>query len=283
VNSSNGPPMKNRLKYLISNHFRVSACMNRQLLALCVALQLFASAGMLRAQTASAPAASQVGAPATRPPINSTAGLYVVPNPVNKTISPPPASLSEPLPDTAGGRLLALIGRTRVSTPGERELATTRDQSELNDPVNWAVTVYKSRHQLIVYYKGRIFRTYHAVFGRYPDPGPKLYEGDLHTPEGVYAIVGKYYNRRWKRFLKLNYPNAVDHQHYVQAVAAGIVPDAHGRPAPLGGAIGIHGTDAPWLNRTEVNWTTGCISVDNDAILELDTLLPRQTIVLIKP
>jgi L,D-peptidoglycan transpeptidase YkuD (ErfK/YbiS/YcfS/YnhG family) len=257
--------------------------MNRKFLPLCIALQLLVPAVALQAQTSIAPVPGQAASPAAQSQVNSTARSYAFTTPASKTTALASAPAGEPIPDTAGGRLLALVGRTRVSTPGERELVLARDPAELTDPLNWAVTIYKSRHQLIVYYKGRIFRTYHAVFGRYPDPGPKLYEGDLHTPEGVYAIVGKYYNHRWRRFLKINYPNAVDHQHYIQAVDHGAVPDAHGRPAPLGGAIGIHGTDAPWLNRTDVNWTTGCISVDNDAILELDTLLPRETLVLIKP
>ncbi|GEM_PF-2924248 len=219
------------------------------------------------------------------------ANLLVAPaqnNPLAAQTGTAPDSLQHPglsgesLPDTPGGRFLALLGRKRITTPGERELAYDSSLA-YRDPLNWAVTVYKSRHQLIVYYKGRMFRTYHAVFGRYPDPGPKLYEGDLRTPEGLYAIVGKYPHRRWRRFLKLNYPNAVDRQHHAQAISEGMVPLWHGRPAPIGGAVGIHGTDAPWLNRANINWTAGCISVDNDSILELDQILPVGALVLIKP
>jgi L,D-peptidoglycan transpeptidase YkuD (ErfK/YbiS/YcfS/YnhG family) len=257
--------------------------MRRESLRALIALLLLSASAPLRAQTTNVSANTSTGSPSQQTTVNHVAQLSPAPSPVKKAIFSPPANVGTPIPDTAGGRLLALLGRTRVSTPGEQELARVRYKSELEDPLNWAVAIYKSRHQLIVYYKGRMFRTYHAVFGRYPDPGPKLYEGDLHTPEGVYAIVGKYYNRRWRRFLKINYPNAVDQLHYIKAVDDGVVPDSNGRPAPLGGAIGIHGTDAPWLNRTNVNWTAGCISVDNDAILELDTLLPRGTLVLIKP
>jgi hypothetical protein len=256
--------------------------MREKSLCLFVMLQLLSATATPEAQVSATPTASAVGSTTVGATTNSAVRPPAIPTPAHINAPPSPATLAEPIPDTAGGRLLALLGRTRIVTPGERELANTRDKSELADPLNWAVTIYKSRHQLLVYYKGRIFKTYHAVFGRFPDPGPKLYEGDLRTPEGVYAIVGKYYNRRWKHFLKLNYPNAVDYRHYIQAVNEGVIPDIHGRLAPLGGAIGIHGTDVPWLNRMDVNWTTGCISVDNNDIIELDMLLPLKTLVVIK-
>jgi murein L,D-transpeptidase YafK len=136
---------------------------------------------------------------------------------------------------------------------------------------------------LIVYYKSRLFRSYRAVFGRSSQPGTKLWAGDRRTPEGLYVIVRKRASRRWKRFLKLNYPNKVDRYRYAEMREAGVVPIAAGRPLPAGSAIGIHGTDAPILNRANLDWTTGCISVDNDAILFLDRLLPLGTIVLIEP
>jgi L,D-peptidoglycan transpeptidase YkuD (ErfK/YbiS/YcfS/YnhG family) len=37
------------------------------------------------------------------------------------------------------------------------------------------------------------------------------------------------------------------------------------------------------LNRDNVNWTTGCISVDDEDIEELKKLLPDGTLVMIKP
>ena len=78
------------------------------------------------------------------------------------------------------------------------------------------MTIFKKHHQLIVYYKGRLFKTYHAVFGRSFEPGTKLWEGDRRTPEGVYAIVEKHPSRRWDWFLTLNYPNEIDRYRYEQ-------------------------------------------------------------------
>ncbi len=167
-------------------------------------------------------------------------------------------------------------------TPGERAFEETRDDSYL-DSVNWAVMVYKSRHKLVAYYKGRLYRAYHAVFGRSLEPGAKLYEGDRRTPEGVYTIVQKYPSRRWRWFLRLNYPNMLDRRRYDNLRDHEVLPVAGGRIVGAGGRIGIHGTDNPRLNRDDVNWTTGCISLDNTDISELNRILPIGTVVIIRP
>jgi lipoprotein-anchoring transpeptidase ErfK/SrfK len=167
-------------------------------------------------------------------------------------------------------------------TPGQIAYRATRDASYI-DPLSWSMTIWKKKHQLIVYYKGRHFKTYHAVFGRSFEPGTKLWEGDRRTPEGVYAIIEKHQSRRWLWFLTLNYPNEVDRRRYLELLDGGIVPAEDGSPVPAGGRIGIHGTDNPILNLGDVNWTTGCISVDNQNIVELYKLLPVGTVVIIKP
>ncbi len=170
-----------------------------------------------------------------------------------------------------------------TKTPGQVAFEKTRDSSWL-DPTSWSVTVYKSRHQLIVYYKGRLYKIYHAVFGRSLDHGAKLYEGDRRTPEGVYSIIGKHSSRRFKCFLTLNYPNYVDRTRYEELASDGDLPTSYdGHVIGEGGRIGIHGTDNPVLNAGNINWTTGCISLNNGDIIELNRLLPVGTVVLIKP
>jgi hypothetical protein len=168
-------------------------------------------------------------------------------------------------------------------TPGQVDLRNTKDQSVVRSPFSWSVMVYKSQHRLIVYYRGHLYQEYHAVFGRNLDPGTKLWSGDRRTPEGVYTIIAKRFNWRWRYFLKLDYPNSVDRQRYEKLVSEGEVPRFHGHAMSEGDGIGIHGTDEPILNSGNVNWTTGCISVDNGAIDELEVLLPIGTLVVIKP
>jgi hypothetical protein len=165
---------------------------------------------------------------------------------------------------------------------GELLLMQTRDDS-CRDPISWSVIVHKSAYLVEVYYKGRLFGSFPAVFGRNPDHSAKLWEGDLRTPEGTYVIVEKYYNPRWRWFLRLSYPNFEDRNRWDTMRDEGLVPVINGHLRPLGGAIGIHGTDRPRFNRLHVNWTLGCISVDNDAIDELNRVLPVGTMVIIKP
>jgi murein L,D-transpeptidase YafK len=156
----------------------------------------------------------------------------------------------------------------------------------LNDPesatsssYNWSVTASKSHHELQVFYKRRLYKTYHAVFGRSRFAGTKQWEGDRRTPEGNYLIVSKHRSARFRWFLKINYPNAVDVANFAQLEAVGDIP----RGMHEGGSIGIHGTDLPILNSGNVDWTTGCISVYDDDISELARLLPLGTLVVIKP
>ena len=167
-------------------------------------------------------------------------------------------------------------------TEGQELLMDTPDDSFI-DPMSWSVIVHKSAYLVDVFYKGKHFDSFPAVFGRNPDHSAKQWEGDLRTPEGNYLIIEKYYNPRWKWFLRLNYPNYVDRTRYENALSEGLVPVIRGRERALGGAIGIHGTDRPRFNRLHVNWTLGCISVDNDSIEELERILPVGTLVIIKP
>ena len=203
---------------------------------------------------------------------------------------PPPDVLETPTPTstpTAAPTPLPQVKidgvRTdRVPTPGQLLFDKTRAIA-FDDPMNWSVTIFKKHHQLIVYYKSRLFKSYHAVFGRSFEPGTKLWEGDRRTPEGVYAIIEKHPSRRWDWFLTLNYPNELDRHRYEQMRDGGEVPREDGHPVGVGGRIGIHGTDEPELNRGDINWTTGCISVDDRDVEELTRLLPKGTLVIINP
>jgi len=161
---------------------------------------------------------------------------------------------------------------------GQRLFNQTHDLSFL-DPANWSVIAYKSRYRLDIYYKGHLYTTYHAVFGRSLSSGAKLWEGDRRTPEGAYYIVAKHPSARFRYFLRIDYPNDVDRVRFAELREDGKIP----RRVREGGEIGIHGTDNPILNIGNVNWTTGCISIDNSDIVELARLLPIGTLVVIRP
>jgi murein L,D-transpeptidase YafK len=182
------------------------------------------------------------------------------------------AGLTPPIP-VAGSDHVADHAAT-----GERLIDGERNAA-LANPLNWAVHVHKSHHELEAYYRGHLYKTYHAVFGRSRWAGAKAWEGDGRTPEGAYIIVGKHRSYRFRWFLHLNYPNAVDQANFAELRAAREIPAS----IHEGGQIGIHGTDNQSLNDGNVNWTTGCVSLDNPDISELARLLPIGTLVVIEP
>jgi murein L,D-transpeptidase YafK len=169
----------------------------------------------------------------------------------------------------------------RVTAP---PLPTANDD---DDHLDWArgedyfVVVRKSCRTLDVYQQGTRVRSFPAVFGL-NGRGSKLYEGDLRTPTGLYVVVDKRRHPRWRHFLLLDYPNLQDLHRYWLAMESGDIPRRGDRYAGVGGAVGIHGTDKPRLNRRGVDWTFGCISLMNRDIDDLASLVPVGTLVLIE-
>ncbi len=219
--------------------------------------------------------------PAAVPSIAIDSGW--APAPDSPAYDPNAKVAASPAAEATAAAMGTLNRRKLELTAGQIAFEQTRDASYL-DPLSWNITAYKSRHELIVYYKGRLYRTYSAVFGRSMEAGTKLWEGDRRTPEGVYTIIGKHPSRRWKWFLGLNYPNEIDRQRYEALHSEDEIPvEDDGHEAGEGGHIGIHGTDLPVLNSGKINWTTGCISVENQDIEELSRILPVGTVIIIRP
>ena len=119
-----------------------------------------------------------------------------------------------------------------------------------------------------------------ASLGRYWDWTDD--EGDLRTPTGLYMIVDKRPHPRWRHFLLLDYPNLQDLHRYWLAIEVGKIPRRGDGYAGIGGAVGIHGTDRPSLNRAGEDWTFGCISLSNGDVDDLASLVPVGTLVLIE-
>jgi murein L,D-transpeptidase YafK len=159
--------------------------------------------------------------------------------------------------------------------------------SDDNDRIAWAadepyvVVVRKSCRTLDVYRYGERMESFPAVFGL-GGSGSKLFEGDRRTPTGLYTIVDKWPHPRWRYFFLLDYPNPDDVHRYWLAMEAGDIPRRGDGYASVGGAIGIHGTDRPKLNRAGVDWTWGCVSLENSDVERLARLVPIGTLVLIE-
>ena len=86
--------------------------------------------------------------------------------------------------------------------------------------------------------------------------GHKLSIGDSATPEGVYRVTAKKNNGKTKYYkaLLLNYPNERDKQKYNKAIKDGVLS----QKTHIGGLIEIHGTGGKGIN-----WTEGCIALEN--------------------
>ncbi len=182
----------------------------------------------------------------------------------------------------AAGLVLALgVGCTaavRPVSPPPQSLPDVTDRR----PVAWGraephlVVVRQSCRTATLYRHGQWVRTFRDLaFGR--ADGDKIEEGDKRTPLGLYRIAARRTHARWARFLLIDYPNLRDVERNAEARAAGRAS------AGTGGSVGIHGSDAPLLNRTGVDWTLGCISLRNGDVIELEGLVPVGTPVVVLP
>lgn len=144
----------------------------------------------------------------------------------------------------------------------------------------YAVIVRKEERTLTVYHRTEQIKVYPIVLG-IAAAGPKVYQGDLRTPEGVYRISSKRAHQRWSRFMLLSYPNDDDRTRYAMALSEGRVPVIDGRAPGIGSAVGIHGTDREDSNARGDDWTFGCVSLLNQHVVELYDLVPLGTPVLI--
>ncbi len=110
-------------------------------------------------------------------------------------------------------------------------------------------------------------------------PGPKRQEGDMTTPVGRYHVT-MHQPSQYKTFLRLDYPTRADHARFAQLKARGELPAS----ARIGGDIGIHGPpvdSTPSVKATlkSVDWTAGCIALNEDEITAVAQLVPDGTVV----
>ena len=109
--------------------------------------------------------------------------------------------------------------------------------------------------------------------------GIKFKRGDNKTPLGVFRVGWINDHSRFKTFIGLDYPNPdyaeralrerrIDALTYERIRAAWSKGRTPPQDTPLGGQIGIHGVGAgnPGVHSAGINWTSGCIALDNRQI-----------------
>jgi len=139
------------------------------------------------------------------------------------------------------------------------------------------VIIKKSARMLYLSSAGEIFQKYHITLGKIP-VGDKEVEGDMKTPEGIYALDYRQLSDNYYKSLHISYPNTEDKAH------------AKTLGQSAGGMIMIHGTPpswslspyGDWMN-VLIDWTEGCIAMSNDDMDEVWEQTTNGTYVVIIP
>lgn len=147
------------------------------------------------------------------------------------------------------------------------------------DAVIDLILVEKRAHRLSLVSGQDIAKTYAVALGS-GGMGQKGYEGDKTTPMGRYEVTAIIRNTKWHTYLALDYPNAEDVARYEALVAKGEAPAGVG----AGSGIAIHGRRADMIDGLHklVDWTLGCVSLDNAEIDEVASRVKKGTPVWIR-
>lgn len=136
------------------------------------------------------------------------------------------------------------------------------------------VLVLKSERELHLIRDDERVASYRISLGPEPE-GHKLFAGDNRTPEGQYQLDWRNPDSDYYRSIHISYPNREDRE---KARAWGQDP---------GGNIMIHGlpNDADDLAFAfeGLDWTDGCIAVDNRAMDEIWRRVTTGTPIEIRP
>jgi len=135
------------------------------------------------------------------------------------------------------------------------------------------VLVKKSERKMFLIKNNTVFREYTISLGKQP-VGHKQKRGDYRTPEGLYTVDFRNRKSRFHLSLHINYPNQQDK---LRAQQLGVDP---------GGDIFIHGLpngkNLPLVYKG-VDWTRGCIAVNNPQIQEIAQYVSDGTPIRIAP
>ena len=136
------------------------------------------------------------------------------------------------------------------------------------------IVVQKAARRLTLFQNGRILKIYSIALGHAPI-GPKEYEGDQRTPEGIYRIDFHKPDSDYHLALHISYPeqHAID-RAAVQGLSAGSDIMIHGLPNGRG-----------WIGRfhRRSDWTAGCVAVANFEIEEIYRAVPDGTPIELRP
>jgi len=158
-------------------------------------------------------------------------------------------------------------------------IANTSFYSAIYSKSAYYIVIDKSDYELSVYDAEGWLVTFPIVLGN-KDQGDKMMQGDRKTPEGTFTIISKRIHNKWCRYMGLDFPTPADVQKFNLRKQQRLIPAY----AKQGGDIGIHGTwprEGYAIDQYQ-NWTEGCISLKNEHIKQLYSLVSIGTKVVIK-
>jgi murein L,D-transpeptidase YafK len=130
------------------------------------------------------------------------------------------------------------------------------------------IRIDKSERTMELHANGALVRVIRGIQLGGEPAGPKHFEGDQRTPEGLYEIDWANPDSAYYLSLHISYPNEADRAY---AAAKGRSP---------GGMIMIHGQpNALPAGRIPGDWTDGCIAVSNEEMEALWASVPDGTLV----
>jgi len=132
------------------------------------------------------------------------------------------------------------------------------------------VVVKKGDRKMYLVSGKEVVKSYSVNLGNQP-VGPKRFEGDGRTPEGLYFIDRFNPHSRYHLSVGISYPSAQD---VANAASMGLRP---------GGDIFIHGLGPEGRALNRPDWTAGCIAVTDEEIEEIFTMLRPGVPVFIYP
>ena len=135
------------------------------------------------------------------------------------------------------------------------------------------VVVNKSDRMMYLVSGKTVLKSYKVALGNQP-LGAKQFEGDGKTPEGIYFINRFNPRSAYHLSVGVSYPNTQD---TARALSAGMRP---------GGDIFIHGRGrygAAAAAAKKMDWTAGCIAVEDSEIEEIFAMLQGGVPVVINP
>jgi lipoprotein-anchoring transpeptidase ErfK/SrfK len=199
----------------------------------------------------------------------------IVPPPPSVVVSIPRPPEPLPSPSEPSEADVARTALTVVDIPSPVPvLPPLKEEVKILPPEQWKIVVKKTQRRLFLFQQGELLQIYPVDLGERPK-GPKVHQGDMRTPEGEYRIIEKKDRGQTRFYLAflLNYPNEADRARYERAVQDGRLPKDIG----VGGLIEIHGEGIG------IDWTKGCIALDNRHMQELFCQIPVGTPVRIEP